>query len=117
VELLGPSIIGFHAGSAAKEVFRATNPRTGERLQPGVVSVTPEEVNTAYRPKASDTDADRNLISNIHLRGVSTEQAAVRILNLAAAMMRTNTSGCQLREELPGISASNPRLPRRTTGH
>jgi ethanolamine ammonia-lyase small subunit len=55
----------------------------------------------AYRPKASDTDAKRNLISNIHARGVSTEQAAQRILNLAASMMKTHESGCQLREQLP----------------
>ena len=38
----------------------------------------------AYQPKASDTDANRNLISNIHARGVSAEQAAERILKLAA---------------------------------
>lgn len=86
----------------------------GER--PGLATAESLSAYMAYRPKASDTDADRNLISNIHARGVSVEQAAVRILNLAAAMMITNTSGCQLREELPEISAPNPRLPRRTTG-
>jgi ethanolamine ammonia-lyase small subunit len=55
----------------------------------------------AYRPKASDTDADRNLISNIHARGVTTEYAVQRIVNLAALMMKTHESGFQLREELP----------------
>jgi ethanolamine ammonia-lyase small subunit len=55
----------------------------------------------AYRPKALDTDANRNLISNIHVRGVSTKYAAQRILNLAALMMKTHKSGYQLREELP----------------
>src|SRR6202011_4564375 len=58
----------------------------------------------AYQPKASDTDANRNLISNIHARGVSTEQAAQRILNLAASMMKTQKSGCELREELPTVT-------------
>ena len=57
----------------------------------------------AYRPKASDTDANRNPISNIHASGVSTELAAKRILNLAASMMKTHASGCQLREELPVV--------------
>lgn len=47
MELLGRSIIGFHAGSATKEVFRATNPRTGEHLEPGFFSAPAEEVNTA----------------------------------------------------------------------
>jgi ethanolamine ammonia-lyase small subunit len=59
----------------------------------------------AHRPKALDTDAGRNLISNIHARGVNTEQAAQRILNLAASMMKTHMSGCQLREELPILDA------------
>jgi ethanolamine ammonia-lyase small subunit len=58
----------------------------------------------AYLPKMSDTDAERNLISNIHVRGVSAEQATQRVLNLAAAMMETQKSGCQLREELPALS-------------
>jgi ethanolamine ammonia-lyase small subunit len=57
----------------------------------------------AYQPKSSDTDANRNLISNIHARGVRPEQATQRILNLAAAMMKTKKSGFQLREEQPGL--------------
>lgn len=71
----------------------------GER--PGLATVESLSAYMAYRPKASDTDAKRNLISNIHARGVSTEQAAQRILNLAASMMKTHESGCQLREQLP----------------
>jgi ethanolamine ammonia-lyase small subunit len=55
----------------------------------------------AYQAKATDTDANRNLISNIHARGVSIEQAATRILKLAEAMMKAQNSGFQLREELP----------------
>jgi ethanolamine ammonia-lyase small subunit len=86
----------------------------GER--PGLATAESLSAYMAYRPKASDTDAGRNLISNIHARGVSVEQAARRILNLAASMMRTDTSGCQLREELPETSAPNPRLPRPPTG-
>ncbi len=74
----------------------------GER--PGLATAESLSAYMAYRPKAPHTDANRNLISNIHARGVSTEQAAQRILNLAAAMMKTRTSGCQLREELPALS-------------
>ena len=47
MKLLGQSIIGFHAGAATKEVFGATNPRTGEHLEPDFFSATPEEVNAA----------------------------------------------------------------------
>jgi len=73
----------------------------GER--PGLATAESLSAYMTYRPKAPDSDANRNLISNIHARGVSTEQAAQRILNLAAAMMKTHTSGCQLREELPAL--------------
>jgi ethanolamine ammonia-lyase small subunit len=75
----------------------------GER--PGLATAESLSAYMAYQPKASDTDANRNLISNIHSRGVSPEQAAQRILDLAAAMMKTHKSGCELREErLPLIS-------------
>jgi ethanolamine ammonia-lyase small subunit len=71
----------------------------GER--PGLATAESLSAYMAHRPKSADTDANRNLISNIHVRGVSTQQAAERILRLAAAMMKSNTSGCQLREEFP----------------
>jgi ethanolamine ammonia-lyase small subunit len=74
----------------------------GER--PGLATAESLSAYMAYRPKAQDTDANRNLISNIHARGVSTEQAAQRILNLAASMMTTQKSGCELREELPTVT-------------
>jgi ethanolamine ammonia-lyase light subunit EutC len=61
---------------------------------------------------ASDTDANRNLISNIHGRGVSTEHAAQRILNLAALMMKNEKSGFQLGEELP-TEVAPAHLPRK----
>ena len=72
----------------------------GER--PGLATAESLSAYMAYQPKASDTDANRNLISNIHARGVNPEQAAQRILKLAASMMNTHKSGCQLREALPG---------------
>jgi len=68
----------------------------GER--PGLATSESLSAYMAYRPKSSDTDANRNLISNIHARGVSVEQAAERILNLAASMMTNEKSGYELRE-------------------
>ncbi len=73
----------------------------GER--PGLATAESLSAYMAYQPKAVHTDANRNLISNIHARGVTTEQAAERILNLAASMMKTKTSGYQLREEFPTV--------------
>jgi ethanolamine ammonia-lyase small subunit len=71
----------------------------GER--PGLATAESLSAYMAYRPKMSDTDANRNLISNIHARGVSPQQAAQRILNLATSMMRAQISGSELREEWP----------------
>jgi ethanolamine ammonia-lyase small subunit len=83
----------------------------GER--PGLATAESLSAYMAYQPKSSDTDANRNLISNIHVRGVSPEQAAQRILNLAAAMMKIQKSGFQLREDLhsvvrPSMAQSKP---------
>jgi ethanolamine ammonia-lyase small subunit len=72
----------------------------GER--PGLVTAKSLSAYMAYQPKASDTDANRNLVSNIHVRGTSTEHAARKILDLARLMMKSHRSGYQLREELPG---------------
>jgi ethanolamine ammonia-lyase small subunit len=80
----------------------------GER--PGLATADSLSAYMAHQPKISDTDANRNLISNIHARGVATEHAAQRILGLAAFMMKTHTSGYQLREELPTHGAP-VRLP------
>ncbi len=79
----------------------------GER--PGLATTESLSAYMAYRPKASDTDANRNLISNIHARGVDTEQAVERILTLAALMVKVQESGCQLKEKLPTVVAR--RLP------
>jgi ethanolamine ammonia-lyase small subunit len=69
----------------------------GER--PGLATAESLSAYMAYRPKLSHTDANRNLVSNIHGRGVGAEQAAQRILDLAAAMMKTHRSGYELRED------------------
>jgi ethanolamine ammonia-lyase small subunit len=73
----------------------------GER--PGLATAESLSAYMAYRPKKTHTDANRNLISNIHARGVSPEDAALRILNLAAQMMKIQSSGTQLREDFPAL--------------
>jgi ethanolamine ammonia-lyase small subunit len=71
----------------------------GER--PGLATAESLSAYMAYQPRASHNDSNRNLISNIHARGVSTEAAASRIIDLAEQMMRRQTSGVELKEELP----------------
>ena len=72
----------------------------GER--PGLATAESLSAYMAFQPQAGHSDAQRNLISNIHSRGVSTEDAAHRIVRLAAQMMRQGTSGVSLKEELAG---------------
>ena len=74
----------------------------GER--PGLATAESLSAYMAYQPGPGQTDADRNLISNIHARGLDTPEAAVRILGLAALMMIAKFSGTRLMLEqaLPG---------------
>jgi len=70
----------------------------GER--PGLATAESLSAYLAYRPRAGHSDAQRNLVSNIHAMGVGTAMAAARILKLVEAMLRERTSGVQLKEEL-----------------
>ena len=72
----------------------------GER--PGLATAESLSAYMGFRPRVGHTDADRNLISNIHRRGIAPGDAATRILNLAEKMMVLMTSGVAVREELPG---------------
>jgi ethanolamine ammonia-lyase small subunit len=69
----------------------------GER--PGLASAESMSAYMAYRPSRSHSDANRNLISNIHNCGLSARRAADSILNLSAQMIRLGISGCTLREQ------------------
>jgi ethanolamine ammonia-lyase small subunit len=84
------------------EIGTLLDPRTvvlliGER--PGLATVESLSAYMAYRPRANHTDADRNLISNIHARGLNSHLAAARILNLAARMIAIDASGYNVKEE------------------
>ncbi|MGH9556911.1 MAG: ethanolamine ammonia-lyase subunit EutC [Terriglobales bacterium] len=72
----------------------------GER--PGLATAESLSAYMAFRPRAGHTDAQRNLISNIHARGVAPEEAAQRILRLAEQMMRRQLSGAAVKEEMAG---------------
>jgi ethanolamine ammonia-lyase small subunit len=70
----------------------------GER--PGLATAESLSAYIAFQPRSGHTDAQRNLISNIHRRGVSSLEAAGRILNLGAKMMSAKASGVLIREDL-----------------
>jgi ethanolamine ammonia-lyase small subunit len=74
----------------------------GER--PGLATADSLSAYMAYRPRPGRTDADRNLISNIHARGTPAPVAAERILRLAALMMQLGLSGIAVKEQTwPGL--------------
>jgi ethanolamine ammonia-lyase small subunit len=82
-ELLGPNVVALLIGE-----------------RPGLATAESLSAYMAYRPRTGQNDANRNLISNIHERGVKLEDAAARIIGLAEQMMRRQTSGVELKEEL-----------------
>jgi ethanolamine ammonia-lyase small subunit len=76
----------------------------GER--PGLATAESLSAYLGYRPQSGHTDADRNLISNIHARGVPPAEAAQRIAALAEQMIARRTSGVAVKEQsLPALSA------------
>ncbi len=80
----------------------------GER--PGLATAESLSAYMAYSPKSGHTDADRNLISNIHARGVPLPEAAGRITNLAAQMFALQRSGTSLKESrIPAQRANQPK--------
>jgi ethanolamine ammonia-lyase small subunit len=99
---VGPTLVIHHCRvGILNEIGELLNPRVallliGER--PGLATAESLSAYMAYRPRNGHTDADRNLISNIHARGLDPESAANRILNLATQMMATEGSGHTLRE-------------------
>lgn len=68
----------------------------GER--PGLATAESLSAYLAFRPRPGDTDARRNLISNIHSAGVSHDEAVERILSLAAQLRDQQRSGVEIKE-------------------
>jgi ethanolamine ammonia-lyase small subunit len=71
----------------------------GER--PGLATAESLSAYMAYQPRPGHNDSNRNLISNIHSRGVRAEAAASRIISLTEQMILRQTSGVELKEDLP----------------
>jgi ethanolamine ammonia-lyase small subunit len=68
----------------------------GER--PGLATAESLSAYLAYRPRAGHTDADRNLVSNVHPRGVGPDDAARRVVALAERCRSAGRSGVGVTE-------------------
>jgi ethanolamine ammonia-lyase small subunit len=82
------------------EIGELLNPRVAVLLigeRPGLATAESLSAYMAHHPCAAHTDANRNVISNIHRRGLSPEEGAARILNLAERMISSGNSGYQLK--------------------
>jgi ethanolamine ammonia-lyase small subunit len=91
------------------EIGQLLQPRVAVLLigeRPGLATAESLSAYMAYQPRAEHSDADRNLISNIHARGLNAENAAVRILNLCAQMMKLGASGYSLKEDRPRLETT-----------
>ncbi len=82
-ELLGPGVVVLLIGE-----------------RPGLATADSLSAYLAHRPRPGDTDARRNLVSNIHARGVGPDEVARRVAALAAQMFRLGCSGVAVKEEL-----------------
>lgn len=101
-----PFIVRHCRVGILNEVGEILNPRVAVLLigeRPGLATAESLSAYMAYQPRAAHTDADRNLISNIHSRGVHPESAAKRIVDLATQMMLVGRSGFDVREQLPSL--------------
>jgi ethanolamine ammonia-lyase small subunit len=110
--LLGPILVIHHCRvGILNEIGELLEPRVAVLLigeRPGLGTAESLSAYMAYRPHLTQSDADRNLISNIHARGWSAGEAAKGILNFAAQMMKTEKSGYMLSPETPAIKDSQP---------
>jgi ethanolamine ammonia-lyase small subunit len=80
--------IGQEVGAKVAMILLGERPGlgTGDGLSAYVV----------FGPKVGNTDGDRNMISNIHMRGIPPDEAAVRLAALAQAMIAQRCSGVTL---------------------
>jgi NADP-dependent aldehyde dehydrogenase len=84
-KLSGRSLIGLREGAGAGEPLYATDPSTGQRLQPGFIPATAEEVDLAVRLAAEAFDFYRRVPG--HERAVFLRNIAARIESIAGEVI------------------------------
>ena len=93
-EILGPAVVVLLIGE-----------------RPGLATAESLSAYMAYRPRAGHDDSRRNLISNIHARGVPCDQAAERIARLAEQMLALHMSGVNVKEHATTHEPLDARRP------
>ena len=88
-ELLGPRIVVLLIGE-----------------RPGLATAESLSAYFGYRPRAGHTDAERNLISNIHDAGVTIPDAVERILAFISVLLKEERSGVSVKEPPSAPSAA-----------
>jgi ethanolamine ammonia-lyase small subunit len=78
----------------------------GER--PGLATAESLSAYLGFRPRAGHTDAHRNLISNIHSRGVPCDEAVSRVVALADQFRTAGRSGVAVKETATAPGALPP---------
>jgi 2,5-dioxopentanoate dehydrogenase len=76
-KITGRSLIGFREGAGSGELLYATDPTTGERLQPGFVAATAEEVDLAARLAAEAFETYRRVSGRDRAAFLSTIAAKI----------------------------------------
>jgi ethanolamine ammonia-lyase small subunit len=83
------------AAGPLRTVTRLRN-TMGER--PGLATAASLSAYVALRPRSGQTDADRNLISNVHDGGTSPADGTRRLLALLDAIRAAGRSGVMVKE-------------------
>jgi ethanolamine ammonia-lyase small subunit len=78
----------------------------GER--PGLQTAESLSAYMAYRPHAGHTNAERNLVCNIHDAGIDIETAVRRVTRLIAQLRAAHASGVNVKEHLPHPAGLQP---------
>jgi ethanolamine ammonia-lyase small subunit len=108
-----PFVIRYCRVGVLNEIGDLLSPKIAVLLigeRPGLATAESLSAYMAYRPCKAHTDANRNLVSNIHARGLNPQVAADRILSLAAQMMAQELSGVSIREQLPAARGTSGHL-------
>src|SRR5215468_10669334 len=111
-----PFVIRHCRVGVMNEIGELLNPKVlvlliGER--PGLATAESLSAYMAYCPRSGHTDANRNLLSNIHAAGVGLDEAARRIIALAERFWTVGRSGVGVTEVLeapPALGSGSEQL-------
>lgn len=79
----------------------------GER--PGLATSTSLSAYLAWRPRSGHTDAQRNVLANIHSEGIPVPEAVERVMTLVTRLRQRRASGVGVPEAAPLVSLGGDR--------